>query len=53
MLLRPFLILKGQYTEKGRYGLKNTLNFEGTGGVEKRRRTCQHKSKEGEKRKST
>jgi len=42
MLLRPFLIPKGKYTEKGLYGLKNTLNFEGTKGVEKRRRTCQH-----------
>jgi len=30
MLLRPFLIQKGQYTEKGLYGLKNTLIFERT-----------------------
>jgi len=33
--------------------LKNTLNFEGTERVEKRRRICQHKSKEGEERKNT
>jgi len=45
MLLRPFLIPKGQYTEKGLHGLKNK--------VEKRRRTRQHKSKEGEERKNT
>jgi len=30
MLLRPFLIPKGQYTDKGLYGLKNTLNSKGT-----------------------
>jgi len=30
MLLRPFLISKGQYTENRLHGLKNTLNFEGT-----------------------
>jgi len=30
MLLRPFLISKGQYTDKGLQGLKNTLNSEGT-----------------------
>jgi len=35
MLLRPFLIPKGQYTEKGLHGFKNTLNSEGTEGVEK------------------
>jgi len=50
MLLRSFLIPKGQYTEKRLYGLKNTLISEGTEGVEKRRRTRQHKSKEGEER---
>jgi len=35
MLLRPLLIPKGQYTKKGLHGLKNTLNSEGTKGVEK------------------
>ena len=30
MLLRPFLIPWGQYTEKKSYGLKNSLNSEGT-----------------------
>jgi len=30
MLLRLFLIPKGQYTENGLYGLKGTLNSEGT-----------------------
>jgi len=35
------------------YGLKNTLNFEGTEGIEKRRRTRQHKLNEGEERKNT
>ena len=34
MLLRPFLIPKRQYTVKGLYGFKNTLNSEGTEGVE-------------------
>ena len=53
MLLRPLLILKGQYTEKVLYGLKNTLNSEGTERSIKRRRTCQHTSKEGEERKNT
>jgi len=53
MLLRRFLILKRQYTEKGQYGLKNTLNSEGTEMSRKRRMTCQHKSKEGEERKTT
>ena len=52
MLLRPFLIPKGQYTEKGLHGLKISLNSEGTERVEKRRRTRQHKSKEGEERKN-
>ena len=35
MLLRPFLIPKRRYTEKGLYGLKDTLNSEGTERVEK------------------
>jgi len=35
MVLRTLLIPKGEYTEKGLYGLKNTLNSEGTEGVEK------------------
>jgi hypothetical protein len=53
MLLIPFLIPKGQYTEKGLYGLKNTLNSEGTKRSRKRRRTRQHKSKKGEERQDT
>jgi len=30
MVLRTLLNPKGQYTDKGLYGLKNTLNSEGT-----------------------
>ena len=33
--LRPFLIPKGQYAKNGLYGLKNTLNSEGTQEIEK------------------
>jgi len=50
MLLRPLLIPKGQYTEKGLYGLKNTLNFEGTERVEEGEglvNTSQRKEKSG------